>query len=58
MEAFTPSPITGNLHNDGHQQIGLMHQATMGDEGTTGLGVMGNPNGAVRDLFSQVAQVD
>jgi len=49
VEAFTPSPITGNLHNDGHQQIGLMHQATMGDEGTTGLGVMGNPNGAVRD---------
>ena len=23
VEAFTPSPITGNLHNDGHQQIGL-----------------------------------
>eukprot|EP00088_Acartia_fossae_P045480 TRINITY_DN489_c0_g2_i1.p1 TRINITY_DN489_c0_g2~~TRINITY_DN489_c0_g2_i1.p1 ORF type:complete len:894 (-),score=28.05 TRINITY_DN489_c0_g2_i1:51-2426(-) len=49
LEAFVPSPILGNLHNDGHQQIGLMHQATMGDQDTTGLGVMGNPNGAVRD---------
>eukprot|EP00088_Acartia_fossae_P045477 TRINITY_DN489_c0_g1_i3.p1 TRINITY_DN489_c0_g1~~TRINITY_DN489_c0_g1_i3.p1 ORF type:complete len:1136 (-),score=158.66 TRINITY_DN489_c0_g1_i3:71-3478(-) len=49
LEAFVPSPILGNLHNDGHQQIGQMHQATMRGMDTTPLGVMGNPNGAVRD---------
>jgi len=42
LEAFEPSPITGNLHNDGHQKIGEMHRGP-------DLGVMGNPNGAVRD---------
>ncbi len=26
-----------------------MHEASMGNEGNTGLGVMGQPNGAVRD---------
>ena len=26
-----------------------MHVASMGNEGNTGLGVMGQPNGAVRD---------
>jgi len=49
LEAFIQSPILGNLHNDGHQQVGLMHVASMGNEGNTGLGVMGQPNGAVRD---------
>jgi hypothetical protein len=49
LEAFVPSPVLGNLHNDGHQQVGMMHVEMMGNEGTTGLGVMGNPNGAVRD---------
>lgn len=42
VEAFEPSPVTGNLHNDGHQRIGQMHEGE-------GLGVMAEPNTAVRD---------
>lgn len=43
LEAFQESPIYGSLHNDGHEQIARMH----GEDGT--LGVMGNPNVAMRD---------
>jgi len=43
IEAFQESPTLGNIHNDGHEWIGRMHG--IDDD----LGVMGQPNGAVRD---------
>jgi len=43
LEAFMESEIYGNLHNDGHENIGRMHGID------DSLGVMGIPNSAVRD---------